>query len=49
MNNRTYINLTFDQFLDSIDDIWLIDIAYLYIIPIIGIIGTIFNAINDNS
>ena len=46
-NNQTKIlNLTFDQFLDSIGDISQIDIVYLYIFPVIGIIGTILNIIN---
>ena len=40
------LNQTFDQFLNSLNDIWLIDIVYLYIFPLISISGTLFNILN---
>ncbi len=43
---QTYQNQTFDEYLDSIGDIWFIDIIYLYIFPFIGVCGTILNIIN---
>ena len=40
------LNQTFDQFLDSIGDIWQVNIVFLYIFPLIGVSGTIFNTLN---
>jgi len=45
-SNFTFQNQTFAEFLDSLGDIWLIDIIYLYIFPLIGLSGTIFNVFN---
>ena len=42
--NNSFENTTFDEFLVSIGDIWLIDIIYLFILPLIGITGSILNA-----
>jgi hypothetical protein len=44
--NSSSLNQTFDQFLNSLSLFWLIDIVYLYIVPLIGISGTILNIIN---
>ena len=45
-SNFSFQNQTFDEFFDSIGDVWIIDVIYLYIFPLIGVIGTIFNIIN---
>ena len=45
-SNFSFKNQTFDEFFDSIGDVWLIDVIYLYIFPLIGVSGTIFNIIN---
>ena len=44
--NSSSLNQTFDEFLDSIGDVGPVDLVYLYLLPFIGVSGTIFNIIN---
>ena len=47
MNSSSNISYqTLGQFLDSLGGFWFIDIIYLYLLPFIGVSGTIFNILN---
>jgi len=45
-DNSTFVNQTLDQFLDSIGDVWYLDLVYMCLFPIISFFGIIFNAAN---
>jgi hypothetical protein len=45
-SSSNFSNQTLDQFLDSIGDVGPVDLVYLYLLPFIGVSGTIFNIIN---